>query len=256
MKLESKTALISGASRSIGKAIALAFAQEGADLIINARESGQELEAVAEECRALGAQVLPVMADISDHEQVNRMVQQGLGKFGKIDILVTCAAVRPKWSIVDISYEEWHRILGVDLHGVFYLCKAIVPGMMERRSGGIIAFGGGATYKANNANMSHHFAAKHGLAGFIKGLSYELGPYGIRVNLLNPGTIDTERRHPEWYPESPGGQAHRDPQKLRTIPLGRPGRVEELASVALFLASDESSFVTGASISCSGGRDT
>jgi len=121
MKLRGKTALITGASRNVGKAIALTFAGEGADLIINASESVQELEAVAQECCALGVQTLPLVADVSDPGQVNQMVQQGLAKFGKVDILVSNAAIRPRKPILEISYEEWHRVLAVDLHATFYL---------------------------------------------------------------------------------------------------------------------------------------
>ena len=253
MRLKGKTALITGASRNQGKAIALTFAKEGADLIIIARESKQELEAVAEECRALGVQAMPVLADISDHEQVNRMVQQGLEKFGKIDILVSTVGFRPKGRLQDISYEQWHKVMAVDLHAPFYLCKAIVPGMIERRNGVIITVGGGATFDAS-VNAADHVAAKHGLAGLTKALAMELGPYGIRVNILNVSAIDTERRHPEWYRLRPHGGNQHHPDYVRSIPLGRPGRVDEVASVALFLASEDASFVTGAAVLCSGGR--
>lgn len=253
MKLKGRVALVAGASRNVGKATALRFAQEGADVILNARESGNDLEAVAQECRALGVRALPLIADVSDHEQVNKMVADGLQEFGKIDILMNSVAIRPKGTIQELSYEEFHKVIALDIHAAFYLCKAIVPGMIERRTGSIIMMGGLATYQTSDQSSTAHIAGKHGLAGFVKALAREVGRYGIRANLINVSSLDTERPHEEWYPD-PGGKPQWNPENLRQSALGRPGRPEEVANVALFLASDESSYVTGGAVLASGGR--
>jgi 3-oxoacyl-[acyl-carrier protein] reductase len=253
VKLKGRTALVAGASRNVGRATALRFAQEGADLIINARESRKELEAVAQECRAFGVRVLPLLADVSDYNQVNKMVSDGLGEFGKIDILMNTVAIRPKGTIQELSYEEFHKVIALDVHAAFYLCKAIVPGMTERRTGSIIMMGGLATYQTSDQSSTAHIAGKHGLAGFVKALAREVGPHGVRANVINVSFLDTDRPHPEWYPDE-GGMPQRNPENLRQSALRRPGRPEEVANVALFLASDESSYVTGAAILCSGGR--
>jgi len=142
MRLSGKTALITGASRNIGEEVALTFAREGAEMILNTRTSQDELESVAAKCRELGAKTHTVMADVSDPRQVTGMVAEGIGVFGKIDVLVSNVAIRPHKPITDVSDEEWLNVMGVNLNSAFYLCKAVVPGMMERRSGSIIAMGG------------------------------------------------------------------------------------------------------------------
>ncbi|MEE8443330.1 MAG: SDR family NAD(P)-dependent oxidoreductase [Dehalococcoidia bacterium] len=252
MQLSGKTALVSGSSRNIGKATALAFAREGSDLILVARETGDELEQVAAECEALGVRALPLLADVGDHEQVNAMVKKGLDHFGQIDILVCNAAIRPHQPFWEISYEDWHRVFAVNLHSAFYLAKAVTPGMMERGHGGSIIAMGGLASVTSQPLRAHVVASKTGLYGLIKSMALELGPYGIRANLIAVGVIDTERRHPEWYPEA-DGQPQRAEGVVQSTPLRRAGSPQEVADVALFLASDNSSFVTGDRIICAGG---
>ena len=131
-QLKGKTALVAGAGRNNGKAIALAFAREGADLILVARERKAELDQVANDCEKLGAKVLPLLSDVSDHDQVNRLVQQGLDHFGKVDVLMSVVGRRAHQDFWNISYEEWHRTFAVNLHSTFYLAKALAPSMMKR----------------------------------------------------------------------------------------------------------------------------
>ena len=252
MRLEGKTALITGASRNIGRAIALAFAAEGADLALNTRVNRDELEAVAEECRKAGVRVVPMLGDVADAAAVERMVAEARAAFGGIDILVCNAAIRPHKSITETSLEEWHQVMAVNLHAAFYLARAVVPGMKERRRGSIIALGGQSslTSRPNTAAVT---TAKTGLLGLVRALAAELGPFGIRANMVAPGFIDTERRYAEWYPEfrqAPPGAA----EQLKQIPLRRLGRPEEIADACVFLASDESAYVTGDSIRVMGGR--
>jgi NAD(P)-dependent dehydrogenase (short-subunit alcohol dehydrogenase family) len=252
LTLRGKTALITGASRNIGRAIALAFAAEGADLVLNTRVNREELEAVADECRKAGVRAVPLLADIADAGAVESMAREALAAVGAIDVLVCNAAIRPHQAITETSLEEWHRVLAVNLHSAFYLARAVVPGMVERRRGSIIAVGGQSsmTGRPNTAAVT---AAKTGLLGLVRALAAELGPFGIRANMVVPGLIDTERRYAEWYPEfrqSPPGA----PEQLREIPLRRLGRPEEIADACLFLASDASAYMTGDTLRVMGGR--
>ena len=252
MRLKGKTALITGASRNIGRAIALAFAAEGADLVLNTRVNREELEAVAGECRKAGVRAVPALADISDPAAVEAMVRQGLAGLEAIDVLVCNAAIRPHKAVTETSLEDWHHVLAVNLHSAFYLARAIVPAMKERGRGSIIAVGGQSslTGRPNTAAVT---AAKTGLLGLVRALAAELGPFGIRANMVVPGFIDTERRYAEWYPEfrqAPPGA----PEQLKQIPLGRLGRPEDIADACVFLASDASSYITGDTIRVMGGR--
>ena len=142
MRLEGKTALITGASRNIGREIALTFAREGADLVLNTRSSQAELEEVATACRELGVRAQTAICDVSDAPAVYRMVSEGVAALGKIDILVSNVAIRPHKPMLEVSDDEWDHVMGVNLDSAFYLCKAVLPGMMARRSGSIIALGG------------------------------------------------------------------------------------------------------------------
>jgi 3-oxoacyl-[acyl-carrier protein] reductase len=252
MRLAGRTALITGASRNIGRAIALAFAAEGADLVLNTRVNRDELEAVAAECRKAGVRVVAELADVADAASVERMVAAGLKELGAIDVLVCNAAIRPHKSLTETTLEEWHHVIGVNLHSAFYLARAVVPAMKERRRGSIIALGGlsSVTGRANTAAVT---TAKTGLLGLVRALAAELGPFGIRANMVVPGFIDTERRYAEWYPEfrkaAPGS-----PEQLKEIPLGRLGRPEDIAEACVFLAGDGSAYVTGDTIRVMGGR--
>lgn len=252
MKLEGRTALVTGASRNIGRAIALAFAAEGANLVLNTRANRDELAAVADECRKAGVRVILVLADVADATAVETMVKQGLAEFGAIDVLVCNAAIRPHRPIDETSIEEWHHVLGVNLHAAFYLARAVVPGMKARGRGSIIALGGQSslTSRPNTAAVT---TAKTGLLGLVRALAVELGPFGIRANMVAPGFIDTERRYPDWYPEHTGTPPS-STEQLKQIPLRRFGRPEEIAEACLFLASDASAYVTGDTIRVMGGR--
>jgi 3-oxoacyl-[acyl-carrier protein] reductase len=262
MRLKGKTALVSGASRNIGREIALTFARNGADVVLVSRKTGDELKAVAKECEGLGVKALAATGDVGKHEDVNRIVGEALARFGSVDVLVTSAAVRPHKPVWDIGYDEWQQVLSVNLFSTFYYAKALAPGWMQaRKPASIVAIGGIAALTAQ-PNRAHVVASKMGLNGLIKALALELGPYGVRANLLAPGLIDTERRNPEWYPEGGGKPRETFAQGSDGTPLGREegtplkrkGTPQEVANAVLFLASDESSFITGDCIVCAGGR--
>ncbi|MCH8349631.1 MAG: SDR family oxidoreductase [Chloroflexi bacterium] len=252
MRLENKTALITGASRNIGREVALTFAREGADLLLNTRSSQQELEEVAAQCRELGVKTHTVIGDVSDSARVSAMVAEGIQVLGKIDILVSNVAVRPHKPILEVSDEEWHQVMGINLDSAFYLCRAVLPGMMERRNGSIVALGGQAaiTGRPETALVT---AAKTGLVGLIRAIAAEMAPYNVRANMVNPGATDTTREHPEWYPDF--SEIPRDSDEhLKSIPMNRQGTVQDIASACLFFASDESSYITGDRLNVMGGR--
>ena len=252
MRLSGKTALITGASRNIGREIALTFAREGADLALSSLQSQNELDEVAAECRELGVKTFTAVADIADSAQCQKLVADSLNALGKIDVLVSNAAIRPHHPLLTITDEDWHRVFGINLHSSFYLCKAVLPGMMERETGSIIAIGGMASI-TGRPDTSAVTAAKTGLWGFVRAVAAEFAPYNIRANMVNPGTIDTTRRNPEWFAREsrrPTG----DSEQIRRIPLGRQGTIYDVANACLFLASEESSYITGDQLNVVGGR--
>jgi 3-oxoacyl-[acyl-carrier protein] reductase len=251
MRLQGKTALISGAGRNNGKAIALRFAEEGANLILIARQDKEQLDAVARECEALGIKALPVLADVTDRAEIDNAVREGLEVFGRIDILINVVGMRPHRHFEDYTYEEWLRVFDVNCHSLFHLVQAVMPTMVAQGSGSIIGLGGMAASQPV-PDSALVVSSKHALHGLIKSLARELGPHGIRVNLLNPGFIENVRRNPEWYALTGGEPAKQT--DLEATPLRRKGTNREVANAALFLASDESSYITGDRISCIGGR--
>ena len=252
MRLEGKTALITGASRNIGKEVALTFAREGADLLLNRRSSQEELESVAAQCRELGVNTHTVLGDVSDPERVSQMVQEGIDALGKIDVLVNNVAIRPHRPVLDVSNEEWHHVFATNLDSAFYLIKAVLPGMIERKSGSIIALGGQAaiTGRPETATVT---AAKSGLLGLIRAVAAEMAPHNVRANMVNPGSTDTQRLNPEWYPEFQAVERGSG-EHVQSIPMGRQGTVQDIANACLCYASDESAYITGDRMNVVGGR--
>ena len=252
MRLEGKTAMITGASRNIGRQVALTFAREGADLVLNTRSSQEELESVAAQCRELGVNTHTVLGDVSDPERVSQMVQEGIDALGKIDVLVNNVAIRPHRPVLDVSNEEWHHVFATNLDSAFYLIKAVLPGMIERKSGSIIALGGQAaiTGRPETATVT---AAKSGLLGLIRAVAAEMAPHNVRANMVNPGSTDTQRLNPEWYPEFQAVERGSG-EHVQSIPMGRQGTVQDIANACLFYASDESAYITGDRMNVVGGR--
>ena len=252
MRLEGKTALITGASRNIGREIALTFAREGADLILNTRSSDAELQDVATQCRELGAKVHTALADVSDSAQVSQLVADGIQQLGKIDVLVSNVAIRPHRPIVEVTDEEWLQVMGTNLNASFYLCRAVLPGMMERRSGSIVGLGGQAAI-TGRPDTTSVTAAKTGMLGLIRSVAAEMAPYNVRANVVNPGSTDTERLSPEWYPEFQAVARGSD-EHLKEIPMRRQATVADIANACLFFASDESAYITGDRLNVVGGK--
>ena len=253
MRLEGKTALITGASRNIGREIALTFAREGADLVLNTRQSEKELDEVAAQCRELGARTVTAVCDVGDPDAVRRMVESGISDLGRIDVLVSNVAIRPHKPITEVSDDEWLNVMNTNLNSAFYLCKAVLPGMIERCSGSIIALGGQSSI-TGRPNTTAVTAAKTGLLGLIRAIAAECAPNNVRANMVNPGSTDTSREHPEWYPEFQDGNSRGSSEHLRELPMWRQATVQDVANACLFFASDESAYITGDSVNVMGGR--
>ena len=244
-KLDGKVALVTGSGRNIGRATILKMAAEGANVVVNARSNQAEADAVAEEARAMGVKAMAILADVSNKEQVDSMVSMAMAEFGKIDILVNNAAIRPHKPFLEVTLEDWEYVRGVVLDGAFYTTSAIMPSMVKNEYGRIIFFTGDGAFQGP-PERAHVSAAKMGLVGMCRSLATEFAPKNIRVNVVSPGSIDTSREHPEWYPDA-------RPPDASHIPMQRQGKVDEIASTVMFLISDEGGFITGQSIHANGG---
>jgi 3-oxoacyl-[acyl-carrier protein] reductase len=245
-RLEGKQALVTGAGSGIGRAIALAFGQEGADVAIVELANMDGAADVAELLRAMGRDALVMQGDVSEATDVERTVSQTLGRRGRIDILVNNAGIGGGYVPVhEMTLEEWERMMAVNLRSVFLYTRAVVPHMMERRYGKIINLSSQLAHRPA-PNNAHYCAAKAGVVAFTVSTAIELCRHGINVNTIAPGPTDTAM----W--NSPGGEEWRR-WKLEQLPIGRVGRPEEIASTAVFLASDEASYFVGQTVSPNGG---
>jgi 3-oxoacyl-[acyl-carrier protein] reductase len=243
-KLEGKVALVTGSGRNIGRATILKLAAEGSNVVVNSRTNQGEAEAVANEARALGVKALSVIADVSRKDEVDRMVAKALSEFGRIDILINNAAIRPHKAFAELTVADWEEVRGVVLDGAFYCSRAVIKTMVDNRYGRILFFTGEGAF-GGGSKRAHVSAAKMGLVGLARSLAAEFAPHNIRVNVVSPGSIDTTRANPEWY----GGR----PPDAKGIPLGRQGSVDEIAATCLFLVSDDGGFITGQTIHVNGG---
>ncbi|MFL2627422.1 MAG: SDR family NAD(P)-dependent oxidoreductase [Dehalococcoidia bacterium] len=250
--LKGRTALVTGSGRNIGKSIALMYASEGANVIINNKANIEELNTTAKEIKDLGVEVLAIQADISNEQEVNSMIGSGLEKFGTIDILVNNAALRPGTPFVDMEYSDWKKVTGIDLDGAFLCSKLCVPGMISNSWGRIINIAGLMALEGHEG-YTHVSASKMGLVGFTRSLAKELAPHNILVNCVSPGTIDTTGpRHAKMTKEELDELAAR---RYARVPLGRLATVEEISSVCLFLASDGAGYMTGQTMHVNGAAD-
>jgi 3-oxoacyl-[acyl-carrier protein] reductase len=251
MLLSNRVAIITGGARGIGKGIALKFAEEGCSVVIT-DVLLEEAKKTLEEILKKGRDGLFIPCDVSDSRQVQEMVAQVIRRFGKIDILVNNAGIGgvPK-SILDVSEEEWDRLLSINLKGVFLCCRAVVPHMREKRYGKIVNMSSMAAIAPPTPNINYS-AAKAGVLGMTLDLALELAPFNICVNAILPGAIPTDM----WNPLLPPGINKEDffaEVGKSVAPMQRVGTPAEVAGAALFLASDLSSYVTGDRILVGGG---
>ncbi len=245
-RLEGKTALVTGSGRNIGRAIILKLAEDGANVVVNARTNKEEAEAVAAEARALGVVALPFVADVSERQQVTSMFAAAAEQFGGVDILVSNAAIRPRKPFTELTYADWEWVRGVVLDGAFHVAHAAVPNMVKNGYGRIVFFTGDGAF-TGTATRSHVSAAKMGVIGLARGLASEFAPKNIRVNVISPGRIDTSRDM-AWYPQ--GGMTD-----TSDIPVGRLGSVDDIAAAAMFLINDDCGFMSGQTLHVNGGTE-
>jgi len=245
-RLEGKTALVTGSGRNIGRAIILKLAEDGANVVVNARTNKEEAEAVAAEARALGVVALPFVADVSERQQVTSMFAAAAEQFGGVDILVSNAAIRPRKPFTELTYADWEWVRGVVLDGAFHVAHAAVPNMVKNGYGRIVFFTGDGAF-TGTATRSHVSAAKMGVIGLARGLASEFAPKNIRVNVISPGRIDTSRDM-AWYPQ--GGVTD-----TSDIPVGRLGSVDDIAAATMFLINDDCGFMSGQTLHVNGGTE-
>ena len=245
-RLEGKTALVTGSGRNIGRAIILKLAEDGANVVVNARTNKEEAEAVAAEARALGVVALPFVADVSERQQVTSMFAAAAEQFGGVDILVSNAAIRPRKPFTELTYADWEWVRGVVLDGAFHVAHAAVPDMVKNGYGRIVFFTGDGAF-TGTATRSHVSAAKMGVIGLARGLASEFAPKNIRVNVISPGRIDTSRDM-AWYPQ--GGMTD-----TSDIPVGRLGSVDDIAAATMFLINDDCGFMSGQTLHVNGGTE-
>jgi 3-oxoacyl-[acyl-carrier protein] reductase len=243
-KLLGKVAIVTGGARGIGGEIAAAFAAEGADVAI-ADVLGEDVaEPVLSAIAAAGRRSLLVRTDVSDEQQVRAMVDTVHAELGDVDVLVNDAGTFGQFFFHELPVEEWDRVLGVNLRGVFLCTRFVLPRMLERGRGNVINVAS-QLGQIGGVEMVHYSASKAGVIGFTKALAREVSTKGIRVNAIAPGPILTEmmaQETEEWAA-----------QKLSELPIGRFGEVHEVAPTAVFLASDDSSYYVGQTLCPNGG---
>jgi 3-oxoacyl-[acyl-carrier protein] reductase len=241
-QLQGKTALVTGASRNIGRAIALSLSNAGANIIVNTLQDRAAAEAVAAEIEAQGTGSIVHVGDVTDRDVVQAMVDEGRGKFGSIDILISNASARGMVDFLNMSYEDWRRVIDISLDGAFHCSQAVLPMMIENGWGRIVTLGGIA-WHLGTARRANNVAGKAGLTGLTRALAAEFGDRGITANCISPGAVDTVR------PASAGSI----PKRAVMPPVPRDGKMEEVSSAALFLCLPDQAFINGQVIHVNGG---
>ncbi|HLJ18461.1 MAG TPA: SDR family NAD(P)-dependent oxidoreductase [Bryobacteraceae bacterium] len=244
-KLQGRTALITGASRGLGKAMALALAELGARLALVARDQ-EALNATAAEVHKLGAEAKVFVADVGNETQVSQLTKQVNAQLGSVDILINNAGVNIRKPITEFTLEEWNKVLDTNLTSVFLLCRAFVPGMKGHGYGRIVNLSSTMAH-VSIAHRTAYSASKAAILGITKALALELAPDGITVVAISPGPFATEMNTPLMNnPEI-------NRQFIAKIPVGRWGKVEEVGKLVAYVCSEEAGFITGTDILIDGG---
>jgi NAD(P)-dependent dehydrogenase (short-subunit alcohol dehydrogenase family) len=245
-RLANRIAIVTGGGRGLGKAIALAYAEEGADLVLVGRGQ-EELDRAAEEIQALGRKALAISADVTQIDQVKSMVQATLSEFGKIDILMNAAGQRAVFPTTELTFEDWQRVLNVNLTGSFVCSQVVGKEMIERGYGKIIMMGSMQAH-SGAPERAAYIASKTGLVGLTRALGVEWAKYGVNVNILSPGYFRTDIIEHQIKI----GQLNLEAIEKRT-PAGRIGAMKDLTGPAIFLASAESDFMCAQALIIDGG---
>jgi 3-oxoacyl-[acyl-carrier protein] reductase len=242
-ELTGKVAIVTGAGRNIGRAIALALADGGASVVVNARSNRGEAEAVAREIEGLGGKALVHIGDVADAVAVQAMADAAVDQFGRIDILVNNAALRREKPFAEMSYAEWREILDVTLDGAFHTVKACLPALKQSGAGAIVNIGGLSAHTGAK-NRAHVVTAKAGLVGFTRALAHDFASDGITVNCVVPGLIGTPRAK-----DKPEPAHHATHQTIS----GARGKPEDVAALVRFLCGPAARYVNGQAIHANGG---
>jgi 3-oxoacyl-[acyl-carrier protein] reductase len=252
-RLADKSAVVTGAANGIGRAIALRFAEEGARLVLVDIDSAA-LDRVAAEIAKAGGSAYPVVADVTEEAPATAAVQGAIDRFGGLDILVNNVGGGRNGRIWEISPEDWDYVIRLNLRSVFLCTRVAAPHMIGRRSGRIICMSSGARegtpWSALDSGAAAYSAAKAGVHGFVRDMALELGPHNVCINAIAPGPVTTERA--VGYLEELNRRFEYSPNRM--TPLRRMAEPAEIANAALFLASDEASYITGVTLHVAGGR--
>ena len=244
--LDGKVALVTGARKGIGKAVALKFAEQGADVAISCRELNDTVLATVAELEQYGTRVKAYASDAADFEQSHALVESVVADFGRIDILVNNAGITKDSLMLRMTEEQWDAVINTNLKSAFNFVHAVTPVMARQRGGSIINMSS-VVGVSGNAGQCNYSASKAGMIGLTKSIAKEMGSRGIRANAIAPGFIDTDMT-------AKLSDDMRE-QWVKSIPLRRGGTPEDVANVALFLASDLSSYITGQVVNCCGGMN-
>lgn len=251
--LAGRTAVVTGSGRNIGRAIALALARDGANLVINGHSNQEALENVAQEARGFGVEAMVALADVGDHAAVAAMVNDAERRFGSVDIAVSNVSLRLHQPFLDISIDDWQRILDTNLSSAFYLARACLPHMTSRRWGRIIHISGRDGFSPK-PNRAHNVTAKAGVFALAKAIACEFGPLGITANAVAPGIVDTTRDLTHYPDIANDAAEHSFAARKAAMPLRRFGHVDDIAAACSYLCSDAGGFMTGQIMHVNGGE--
>lgn len=245
--LEGLSAIVTGSGRNIGRAIALAFGEAGARVVVNGHRNRDALEETAERIRAAGSEAIAVLADVSDGAAVADMVRQAHEAFGGPDVTVCNVSVRPYQAFLEITEDDWDRVLRTNLYSCFHMARHALPHMVEKKRGRLIHISGMDGVFGNVTHRAHNVTAKAGMHGLAMAIAREFGPLGVTANTIAPGPIETER---DW-----SQYVHQEREMVKaSVPLERYGDVDEIAAACLFLASDAGGYVSGHCMHVNGGH--